>query len=1129
MKGLLGSSVNDANHADSGKNHVKFEIHNESVRFEVEKNYTSRESYAYDRPFINWIGSVISERFDNRRQNVRSDSDVQSYFLGNHIPHAGNFLRLGQSNGGQTAEVLPTDFIDLLLRTIKMDSQQNSNGANRLKKRSKLRRRLILERLTDRRVLAAITGMVFEDANDSFQQDAAEVALPHRLVYLDVNQNAVLDTGETFAVADENGDFSIQGLPDGDYDLRLYDGSVTQSQTFPIDAAMSEFPVAASDLTQVLVDGNNIAGISANSLVIGDLSDGATRTLGIGNAVSQVQRLPDGNLLLVGGDGTGEAAWIADPNSLSLTATDLSEDGSIAAWSDLAINDLGYGLLVEQTENEATLLTIDASDADDGVVANDVGFTVPSDTQVVTSPDGTRSILAWSGPSGLQLSLWSNVTGTYITYVPVDIAGVTELLAFDDGAGLVVLRTDVGGVSIHDANADFASLLVLPEVTGPIALDGERELIGTVNESESALKLINLRDGQSVAELPVDMSAIGNVNSLVWESGSDSIVAVGSAGASQIALADNAAHRVRIVDGQDPEPVEFGVRLAGENTLPYYAPAVPSFETNEDTTLVSVFPTVATGLTDEDGDNVVILPAPAPTKGSAVVSTDGILTYHPNPDYWGDDVAAVIIHDGRGAIGVALDIDINPVNDAPVVTVELDDVVEHATPGTILGQIAVFDVENGDVIVESIDPRFEVQGNQIVFIGDPRDLNFEQESTDTVPLTVVNGEFYDEIYATLNILDVNEPITDIDVYQLDVVENAAGEFVATLFAEDDDINQAHTFSVDDDRFVIVNDELFLSNDASLDYEAAPIVTVNVTAKEIDGPHTYTKEIKITVVDVPEMAQSIELSNQTVTELEPGDLVGTVLVDGFALPDSYTATVDDGRFRIDGTTLRLADGQWVERATQEEIELNITVTDVAGQFDSLTEKFVIQVVENPTPFHNDAEPLDVDGSGNISPGDALIIINYINSHGFGEIEHGDPNFDYDVNGDGRVTPADALAIINYITLINSTSSSGTVGGENPRGEQIEASPDPDAIADSVQIDLLEPANADDDEENVDPSPSLGANRPKLRSDRSSNNISPTLASALSNDAVMNDLGESDSSDDSESLSDAWLDSMLDDIE
>jgi hypothetical protein len=63
-----------------------------------------------------------------------------------------------------------------------------------------------------------------------------------------------------------------------------------------------------------------------------------------------------------------------------------------------------------------------------------------------------------------------------------------------------------------------------------------------------------------------------------------------------------------------------------------------------------------------------------------------------------------------------------------------------------------------------------------------------------------------------------------------------------------------------------------------------------------------------------------------------------------------------------------------------------------------------------PQQNKTNPLDVNDDGVVSPTDALVVINYLNSFGTETI----PKDTFlDVNGDGTVSPIDALTIINYL--------------------------------------------------------------------------------------------------------------------
>ena len=181
-----------------------------------------------------------------------------------------------------------------------------------------------------------------------------------------------------------------------------------------------------------------------------------------------------------------------------------------------------------------------------------------------------------------------------------------------------------------------------------------------------------------------------------------------------------------------------------------------------------------------------------------------------------------------------------------------------------------------------------------------------------------------------------------------------------------------------------------------------------------------------------------LTNHTVTELVPGDEVGEVTLDG-GTPDSrFTYVVDDSRFEVQGTTLKLLDDQSVLRSQAEEIQIVITAIDSHGEFDSVNETFVIVVLENQTPAHNHDNPFDVNHQDDVTALDALVIINYLNAFGPGPVGEGDVGYCYDVNADGFVTALDALLVVNQINL---TDNTGGVGGEGDGGAEGEHTPAP----------------------------------------------------------------------------------------
>ncbi|MCU0978265.1 MAG: dockerin type I domain-containing protein, partial [Pirellulaceae bacterium] len=81
------------------------------------------------------------------------------------------------------------------------------------------------------------------------------------------------------------------------------------------------------------------------------------------------------------------------------------------------------------------------------------------------------------------------------------------------------------------------------------------------------------------------------------------------------------------------------------------------------------------------------------------------------------------------------------------------------------------------------------------------------------------------------------------------------------------------------------------------------------------------------------------------------------------------------------------------------------------------------------WQNPVRPTDVNGDGEVTALDALVVINYINAHnGDVSLPADDLPPPYlDVDGNGLVTAADVLAVINHLN--NAATSSSGAGGES----------------------------------------------------------------------------------------------------
>ncbi len=121
------------------------------------------------------------------------------------------------------------------------------------------------------------------------------------------------------------------------------------------------------------------------------------------------------------------------------------------------------------------------------------------------------------------------------------------------------------------------------------------------------------------------------------------------------------------------------------------------------------------------------------------------------------------------------------------------------------------------------------------------------------------------------------------------------------------------------------------------------------------------------------------------------------------------------------------------------------TDNAGNVEAFHSTADATITTTVTPWKNPANPLDANGSGAVSPLDALVIINYLNGHGPGSLPATNPTNGpfLDTNGDNSASPIDALVVINFLNSqgLGGGSSSIASGGTQALGSAAPASTTP----------------------------------------------------------------------------------------
>ena len=163
-----------------------------------------------------------------------------------------------------------------------------------------------------------------------------------------------------------------------------------------------------------------------------------------------------------------------------------------------------------------------------------------------------------------------------------------------------------------------------------------------------------------------------------------------------------------------------------------------------------------------------------------------------------------------------------------------------------------------------------------------------------------------------------------------------------LSTTDPDDGDVHTYTVDDERFEVVYDNLLrLKGENYIPFGSVGTITLHVTSTDALGA-SITKAFTIDVARPKNQPpKKITLSNNTLTGGKPGEIVGQLTTIDLNVGDTHTYTVSDSRFEVssDGM-LKLKEGVSVDAASESRIYLQVRATDSGGWV--YTENFTLQV-------------------------------------------------------------------------------------------------------------------------------------------------------------------------------------------
>ncbi|HBJ37806.1 MAG TPA: hypothetical protein DDZ51_24225 [Planctomycetaceae bacterium] len=924
--------------------------------------------------------------------------------------------------------------------------------------RMAIKRRLLVETLCDRRVLASLSGVVFDDVDQSWRMESGETALAQRLVFIDENNSGLPDDGERYLLTDNEGGFAFDELGGDEQIVRLLTRAASQVQHFPVatDSLVNNksIDLTTSDLFEtasgLALFGGSTAILRADAgLIHVDLGAIDSTDVVLNSRPTGTAMLPDGRLLILANDLQGNFAFTLlgqDLQSVDLLNSATAQPGALepfAGWASVAVDADGDGVLVPQSFDDSAVelhrLTVGET-----LAASSTSVMVAAGTTAIGGGT-TTTLIAQPADGGLALSLWSNSTATLITPETVTIAGASEILGYNDASGLVFAWVPGGdgessSIKVLDADANFVTLQTISELDGLVAVDTQRSVIFSLSDSTPILQAIDALTTQTIArwELASSFASLVDPVEMVIAPGGDELAILVAGGIATIALTQIDAHRVR-TDGLTPiYPLRFAVRVAGENAVPRFE-SVPSLIATQGVPLILGEGTLKEGAIDDDEDPFVVVRASSPSSGSVRITPGGAVTYTADLGFVGVDSFQVFLHDGRGASELTtIEVTVLPVVEpTPEVIVHVNPVPENALAGFVAATIQTIALGNRPLVLTVNDPRFVVVDNMII-VGQGAVLNFEASPLLSATLTASDSETGEVITATaftVTLSDENDPITDVQPRSASVYENRPGEILAVLTIEDEDADEEYTFDVFDNRFEVIDRTLKLREGISLDFEMHNQFVVTIAVADTRGGMPFLFDFTVFVLDVddsPVLPVTISLTNASVVEYARGAAVGTVLINGQSVSESELLTVDDSRFEIVGGVLRLRDGVFLIRADQQEAQVVITTSGVTSDAAGVAQTFLIEVLENVNPFHNPERPFDVNGDDEVTPLDALLILQAISEFGgTGSIDDfPPPGRFWDVNGDGLITPLDSLLILNYLNLQSQIGAIGEPEGGSP---------------------------------------------------------------------------------------------------
>lgn len=152
---------------------------------------------------------------------------------------------------------------------------------------------------------------------------------------------------------------------------------------------------------------------------------------------------------------------------------------------------------------------------------------------------------------------------------------------------------------------------------------------------------------------------------------------------------------------------------------------------------------------DVDGDELTWIVDTRSAEGGTVVDRDGVITYTPPRDFYGDDSFTYVVSDGTPTSDATatINVSVNPLQDAPTIQAGSASVLEGSPLGTAIDTIQFNDVDDDPLTFEIVagDPAgdFSVDANGTLILAG----SVDRETQDVYELTVEVSDGIDQATA----------------------------------------------------------------------------------------------------------------------------------------------------------------------------------------------------------------------------------------------------------------------------------------------------------------------------------------------------------------------------------------------